>query len=504
VRRALVAVITLLAVTLAGGPASAAVRPLSDPVAGSPGIGDDYYPDYGNGGYDVSHYDVRLRYAPDTDRLTGTTTILARATEDLSQFDLDFALTVTSVRVNGWLTPFTRQGAHELVVQPVRPIVKDQQLTIVVQYADTPSNVKVYGFTAWTRTADGALATGEPEIAWWWFPSNDHPLDKATFDISVAVPNGIQAISNGVMAGTPRPEPAGYTRWNWRSVKPMATYLAFLAIGHYEIRTDVSQTGQPVITAYSQDLGDYADAARASVERTSEVIDWESTYFGPYPFEARGGVVAPPRSLGYALEDQTRPTYDGLFFRRGSNMYVVVHENAHEWFGDSVSVAAWRNIWLNEGFASYAEWLWSEDQGEGTAQELFDYTYSLHPADDPFWQVKPGDPGANDPFDAAVYDRGAMALHQLRLAVSDFAFFEILRQWAAAHQYGNGTIEQFEALAEQVSGKDLHGLFTTWLFTPGRPDLPTAQAAQRAFAPKAVPQPKSWAKIQQAHQMLHH
>jgi aminopeptidase N len=202
---------------------------------------------------------------------------------------------------------------------------------------------------------------GEPEIAWWWFPSNDHPLDKATFDISVSVPDGTQVVSNGVMTDAPVRELLGWSRWNWRSVKPMATYLAFLALGHYEIRTDISQTGQPVVTAYAQNLGDLSDAAHASVERTSEVIDWESTVFGPYPFEARGGVVAPARSLGFALEDQTRPVYDGAFWRRGSNVSVVVHENAHQWFGDSVSVASWRDIWLNEGFATYAQWLRRDD-----------------------------------------------------------------------------------------------------------------------------------------------
>jgi aminopeptidase N len=491
---------TVLAVALAGSPANAGVRPLADPVAGSPGIGDDYYPDYGNGGYDVSHYDVRLRYWPDSDRLTGTTTILARATTDLTQFNLDFALQVSSVRVNGWLTPFTRQGAHELVVKPTRPVTANQQLTIVVQYSGTPSQVQVNGFTAWNRTADGALAVGEPEIAWWWYPSNDHPLDKATFDISVQVPDGIQAISNGVLTSPPQPGPLGWSRWSWRSTKPMATYLAFLAIGHYEIRTDTSQYGQPVINAYSQNLGEFSDAAHASVERTSEIIDWGSKIFGAYPFEARGGVVTAAGDLGYALEDQTRPVYDGRFWRRGSNAYVVVHENAHQWFGDSVSVGAWRHIWLNEGFASYAEWLWSEDQGEGTAQELFDFNYATHPADDPFWQVKPGDPGAQNPFHSAVYVRGAMALHQLRLTVGDDAFFRILRQWTAGHQYGNATIEQFQALAESVSGQDLDALFTTWLFTTGRPDLGGVSALRRSVAPA---EPKSWSKIKDAHEALH-
>ncbi|MGC9665525.1 M1 family metallopeptidase [Planosporangium sp. 12N6] len=492
---------TVLAVALAGTPASAAIRPHAGPTPGSAGGGDSYYPDYGNGGYDVSHYDVRLRYWPETDKLSGTTTVLARATQDLSQFNLDFALAVSSVRVNGWPAAFSREGAHELVVKPARPVLSGQPLTVVVQYADTPSAVRVNGFTSWTRTADGALAVGEPEIAWWWFPSNDHPTDKATFDVSVLVPDGTQVVSNGVM---PRPairELPGWSRWYWRSVKPMATYLAFLAIGHYEIRTDTSVDGQPVINAYAQDLGEYGGAARASVERTAEVVDWESTVFGPYPFEARGGVVAPYNSMGYALEDQTRPMYDGRFWRNGSNMYVVVHENAHQWFGDSVSLADWRNIWLHEGFASYAEWLWSEAQGEGTAQELFDFTYAYYPADDPFWQVKPGDPGPQNQFHGAVYDRGAMALHQLRLAVGDDVFFRILREWTASHRYGNATIGQFQALAEKTSGKDLAGLFTTWLFTAGRPELGGAAT----MAARAVPtQPKSWQKIEETHQVLRH
>src|SRR3954451_3102439 len=176
-------------------------------------------------------------------------------------------------------------------------------------------------------------------------------------------------------------------------------------MGKEEMRTGTVQDGQPVVTAYAKDLGEFSDAAHASVERTSEVIDWASRIFGPYPFEARGGVVVTPNTLGYALENQTRPVYDGRFWRYGSNMYVVAHENAHQWFGDSVSVAGWRNIWLNEGFASYAETLWSEHLGEGTAAEVNQFAYDSIPADDPFWQVLPGDPGPDNQFDDAVYTR---------------------------------------------------------------------------------------------------
>jgi len=321
-RRAFLAVTVALAVALTGAPAQAAAAP------GAPGLGDPYFPDYGNGGYDVSHYDIRVRYHPGADVLTGTTTILARATEDLSAFNLDFVLNVTSIKVNGWTATYARQGDHELVVTAPRPIARSQFLTIVVQYEGVPSEVVAAGYTAWIKTDDGALAVGQPEIAWWWFPSNDHPRDKATFDISVLVPTGVEVLSNGIMPRAPRVEIPGWTRWSWRSARPMATYLAFMAIGQYEIVQDVAPNGQPVINAYSENLGEYATSARASIERTSEIVAWAEGLFGPYPFEAQGGVAVAPATLGFALENQTRSVYAAEFFRRGSNPYVVVHENA--------------------------------------------------------------------------------------------------------------------------------------------------------------------------------
>ena len=497
-RRMFATIAATTALTLVATPAAA----WTAPTPGASGIGDSYFPDYGNGGYDVTHYDIRLRYDPKTDRLTGTTTILATAIQDLSAFNLDFLLDVTSIRVDNRVATAVKQGDHELVVTPARTISKGQKLTIVVQYAGVPSTKVGAGITAWVKTPDGALAVGQPEIAWWWFPSNDHPLDKATFDVSVSVPDGVEAISNGVMPRPPVRETLGWTRWSWRSTEPQATYLAFLAVGQYDIQTDTAPNGQQVINAYSTLLPqDFADAAKSSIGRTAEVVDWESGIFGPYPFEAQGGVVAPPDVLGFALENQTRPVYASGFFRRGSNTSVVVHEQAHEWYGDSVAVADWKHIWLNEGFASYAEWLWSEAQGEGTAQELFDFTYASYPADDLFWTVKPGDPGASRVFDKAVYGRGAMTLHQLRLAMGDPAFFDLLKRWHAEQKGGTGTTDEFVALAEKISGMQLDDLFTTWLFTPSKPSLgqPSAFSARVKGAPK---QPKSWAQIQESHALL--
>ncbi|MER5865970.1 M1 family metallopeptidase [Kitasatospora sp. NPDC002040] len=471
----------LAAALLLADPATAATGAI-----GASGAGDSYYPQYGNGGYDVSHYDLRLTYQPATDELQGTATLLATATQALSRFNLDFALDVQEVLVNGRKARFASTGEHELEITPAVPLAKGQSATVVVRYSGVPSTVTAYGFTAWQRTPDGGVAAGEPESAWWWFPSNDHPSDKATFDVSVQVPDGTQAISNGALVS--QSSRLGWTRYNWRQTKPQATYLATLAVGRFELNTSVSEGGIPVITAYSRDLGDNAGAARASLERTGEITDWLSTQFGPYPFATVGGYV-PNTRPGYALETQSQVYYSPRIFNSGSNTSVVVHEIAHQWYGDSVSLNRWSDIWLNEGFARYAQWLWSEHENEGTAQELADWVRASHPADDPFWTVLPGDPGPDNQFHPAVYDRGALAVQALRNEVGDQAFFAVLRGWPAERKYGNATIADFRRYAERTTGRPLGDLLRTWLYTPAKPADGTALRAT------AAQEPRSWQKI---------
>ncbi|WP_431981072.1 M1 family metallopeptidase [Streptomyces qinglanensis] len=471
------------ALLLLAAPASAA-----EPTPGAPGAGDPYYPDYGNGGYDVSHYDLRLTYRPKTDELAGTATLLATARQDLSRFNLDFALDVTEVRVNGKKARFGTSGAHELRITPAEPLAEGERATVVVRYHGTPSKVKVDGYTSWHRTPDGGVAANEPESAWWWFPSNDHPTDKASYDVSVAVPEGTQALSNGTLQS--QRTRAGWTRFNWRSRAPQATYLATLAVGRFDITKSETGSGLPVINAYSKDLGEQEGAARASVERTAELTEWLEGYFGSYPFDALGGYV-PNTDTTFALETQTRPFYSPDDFADGSNTSVVVHEMAHQWYGDSVSVKGWKDIWLNEGFARYAQWLWSEDQGEGSAQELADYAYASHPADDPFWKVAPGDPGPDNQFHRAVYDRGAMTLQALRNRIGDKDFFALLKGWPKAHRGGNAEVGDFVAYAEKVSGKPLAAFFDTWLYQPSKPAAHTS-----AFTVGRTPErPRSWKQI---------
>jgi aminopeptidase N len=456
----LLVVASVAALVLAAPPSAVAA-----PVPGAAGIGDEYFPTYGNGGYDVGHYTIVTSYDPATDALRGTTVIKARATQDLSRFDLDFALTTTRVLVNGRPAGVTTSGS-ELVVTPEKPLTRGQRMTVAVTYTGVPSQVEVNGLRPWIRTPDGALAVGEPEIAAWWFPSNDHPRDKATYDIVTSVPAGVEVISNGRLRA--QVTAGGKSVWSWRVSEPMATYLAFVAIGQYEITRGTSSSGIPWLNAFSTTIGPQGPAARESIGQTSRITDWLSGQFGPYPFESVGGVV-PPLDFGFALENQTRPVYSPGFWAGGPDDSVVVHELAHQWFGDSVSLDRWRDIWLNEGFASFSEWLYEEDHGGPSAQQAFDQIYGSIAADSAFWDVVIGDPGPADLFHGAVYDRGALTLQALRNRVGDATFRRTLRDWVRDHRYGDASIADFIALSERNSGTDLGKFFQAWLHTAAKP-----------------------------------
>nr|WP_055506939.1 M1 family metallopeptidase [Nonomuraea pusilla] len=434
-----------------------------DGAPGAPGAGDPYFPDQGNGGYDAGHYDLALDYNPSSNQLDGVATIAARATQALSRFDLDLVrtLTVRSVTVDGAPAAFTQDGS-ELVVTPAAALPSGQGFTVVVRYDGKPTHVLDPDGSrdGWIRTNDGVFNAGEPQGAMTWYPGNHHMTDKATYRFSVTVPDDRAAVANGDLVSSTSRD--GRTTYVWDARQPMASYLATVSIGKFQL-TDTTIGGYRVITAVDPKL---AGKAGGFAARHAPVLSYFSSLFGPYPFTSTGGIVDHEPNVGYALETQTRPIYPVV-----PSESLLAHELAHQWFGDSVTPTRWQDIWLNEGFANYAEWLWLDKTGSKTLQSSFDAAYAK-PADDPFWQTPPADPGGPaDLFHDAVYDRGAMTLHALRRAVGDSAFFTILRTWATEHQYGNADTPAFVALAERVSGRSLTALFDAWLHKPGKPTL---------------------------------
>jgi aminopeptidase N len=433
------------------------------PTAGAPGVGDPYYPYSGNGGYDVDHYALDLSWDSDALRLDGTATLTATATQALSSFVLDLAdVEVTGVTVDGADAQWDGPAANEMVVTPARPLAEGAEFVTAVTYATTPLTADGSDAFApgWFGDAGEMYALFEPNGAPTLFPANDHPTDKATYDFRVTAPEDLEVAANGLLTGTePGPGP-GQKTWAYRSAHPMASYLVQVVIADLEFRESTGPGGLPI--RHAIDTGTL-DSVRPAVDRIGEMIEFYSERFGPYPFEAYGMVVL-DAPLGLALETQTLSTFGTL---SAEDEEVVAHELAHQWFGDDVSPATWQDVWLNEGFATYAQWLWTEDSGGRTAdEEAADVA-----ARPEVFALPPGDPGAGSMFDPSVYERGATTLHVVRHTIGDDAFFELLQTWVDRYGGESAATADFEALAEEVSGEELTPLFDAWLRAPELPDL---------------------------------
>jgi aminopeptidase N len=355
---------------------------------------------------------------------------------------------------------FSRRG-QELTVVPRSPLPRGQPFAVAVAYAGHPKPVidPDGSLDGWIPTPDGAFVASEPQGAPSWFPANDNPRDKASFDFAITVPRGITAIANGRLVSVRTS--AGRTTWRWREDLPMATYLATATNGVFDLR--VSHFGR-VPLYQAADPAEVAKGALDQLAAEAGVLRFFAGIYGRYPFSSGGGVVDHAPNVGYFLESQTRVQYAGT-----PDLDSLVHELAHQWFGDAVSLQLWRDIWLNEGFATFSQWYYDERHGGPSAQAAFDQVYAI-PADDPFWSTAPaGLPGPEELFSGPVYARGAATLQALRTKVGDRVFFAILRAWYQRYRYGNATTRQFIALAERISGRSLERFFDVWLYEPAKP-----------------------------------
>jgi aminopeptidase N len=373
-------------------------------------------------------------------------------------------LQVSKVSVNGRRASRFATRANKLHIWPDRPLPVGSSIAIEIQYAGNPGPRRgLWGEVGWEELSDGVLVAGQPNGAPTWFPCNDHPSNKASYRISITTDSPYRVISNGRLEK--RTTRASQTTWVYDQPEPMATYLASVQIGRYE-QYELATVPVPQSAALSAGLrGRFA----SDFGRQNEMMSAFSSMFGPYPY-AQYTVVVTDDELEIPVEAQGMSVFGANYVdgRRGQER-LVAHELAHQWFGNSLTIAGWQHIWLNEGFACYAEWLWSEAAGDNSADKL------AHRA----WERLDGlpqdlviaAPGARLMFDDRVYKRGALTLHSLRLTLGDEAFFDMLREWTAAHRHGTVTTEQFIVPASRFREQSLAGLFNAWLYEPGLPSL---------------------------------
>ena len=429
---------------------------------------DPYVPGHGDLDYDVTHYDLNLAYDVETNRLEGTARVECVAREETDEITLDLhALDVSKVTLDGRPVRY-RDRRGSLVLRLAEPLPVGEEFTVAVRYAGhpTPLKTRTLGTAGWEELADGVIVAGQPHGAPSWFPCNDRPSSKATYRISLTVAAGYHVVANGRLTSSRRH--ASAVTWVYEQDEPMATYLATVHIGRYQVRS--SDGDVPMHAVLPRRLLGRYDAAFG---RQREMVDTFTRLFGPYPFEAYT-VVVTDDDLEIPLEAQGLSAFGANFLTSDwDSVRLVAHELSHQWFGNSLTLGRWQDIWLHEGFACYAEWIWSEESGGPTAHERArEHHARLRDLDQ---DLVLADPGPELMFDDRVYKRGALTLHAVRLTVGDDAFFDLLRGWTAKHAHGTVNTGAFVEFAELSTGCDLAGLLDAWLNREALPGLPAAR-----------------------------
>ncbi|MBB5868785.1 aminopeptidase N [Allocatelliglobosispora scoriae] len=438
------------------------MNPGSEPRPGAEHSTDPYLPGHGNGGYRVRRYELELDYRIGPNRLGGRAVISAVAEHGLTRFSLDLAdLRVAAVLVDGAPAKYQHRNG-KLAIRPGAAIAAGSGFRVEVRYGGRPRPVRGrWGDIGWDELTDGALVASQPIGAPSWFPCNDHPADKASYRITLTTASAYAVVVTGDLLS--RHRTPGGTTWVFERAEPTATYLMSVQIGRY-VDLDLGGTEVPQRAAVPPRL---TRLAQHDLGRHDLIMQTLQRFFGPYPFTEYVLVVADD-DLDDPIEAQGISVFGANHLDgRRTHERLVVHELAHQWFGNSLTIADWRHIWLNEGFATYAEWLWSEATGGPTADDLartWHTRLSLLPAD-----FVLADPGVARMFDERVYKRGGLVLHALRRQIGDKPFFAILRSWAAENRHATVTTSAFIALAERNALADLTDFFRAWLWEPPLP-----------------------------------
>ena len=426
-------------------------------------IGDSLYPQMGNGGYEATNYDLRLDVDVDENFLDAVASISATATQDLTSFHLDLSdLDVAGVTVDGQDAEFVHDP-DELAITPVEPIDAGQAFLVEVTYSGNPQSVDdpavPFDTIGWQNREGVVYVAAEPSGAKSWFPSNNHPTDKATFTFEITTDSELTAVANGVR--TALVDNGETSTATWVMDDPMTTYLAAIYVGEFELRESTTASGLRIRNYFPPAL---ADDLEADFKLTADVIEFYEELFGaPYPFDEYGSIVV-PLSLGFALENQTISLH-GI---DSTDPVIVAHEILHQWIGNSVTVSSWQDIWMLEGFATYMSYMYFEDRGldeSPTPEDMYgvlENAGSDGPADVPIDEL----------FGLSVYYRGAMALHALRTDVGDDVFGEIVRAHYERNVGEDVSTDDFLSLVEELTDADTVARLEPWLFGTELPPFP--------------------------------
>jgi aminopeptidase N len=429
--------------------------------------GDPYLPGHGDPSYAVEAYEIDLDYRVSSNHLDGRAQLTVVALEDLDRLSLDLTgLGVGKVTVDGRRPAKYAHRGGKLTIQLVEAVPAGQRLTLSIRYAGQPRPLRsTWGTVGWEELSDGVIVAGQPAGAPSWFPCNDRPDNKATYLLTVTTESAYVVVANGRLVD--QRSGASRTTWFFEQTQPMASYLATVQIGHYETHR-LARSPVPQHLVVPQRI---RAAAAVDFGRQHDMVDYFAEVFGPYPFDSYVVVVTDDQ-LEIPLEAQGVSIF-GANHVDGERRWerLVAHELAHQWFGNSLTLGQWQDIWLHEGFACYAEWLWSEQVGDASAD---DHARRCHRRLSGLDQdLVVADPGPDLMFDDRLYKRGALTLHALRITLGEETFFDWLRDWVAGHRLGTVSTAQ---LTEEVSRRgDVTELLRQWLWLPGLPALPTAR-----------------------------
>jgi aminopeptidase N len=440
---------------------------------------DPFFPEFGNNGIDVRNYAIDLDVDPVRNELDGRAVLTVRALNRLSSFTLDLrGLDVASVRLDG-ITAGFEQSDGKLRIRPRTPVQKNAVFKLSVAYGgepepiddptfNPPSSEYQLGWTPWRGTT---YVVSEPVGASTWYPVNDEPTDKASYRIGVTVPKPLTAVANGLLLSVT--DLGNRRRFLWEQAEPMASYLAITDVNRFEVDRQTGPGGIPIRHHLTEKTPDEAIAA---YRKTPQMMAFLTPLIGPYPFRSYGSVLIGDPSLYYALETQSMSTFpDGPMDEE-----TIMHELVHQWFGDSVTVERWRDLWLAEGFATYFEYLWRYRRDPAGFDALMGrmYDYIVSEGVGPAVVSRP-----EDIFADTTYYRGALTLYALRQTVGDKLYFRTLRTYYARHRNGNASSQDFIDVAVDVTGRPgVRNLLNDWLYDEKIPPLPGREG--RAVAAK--------------------